>query len=45
MVKNRTSSFDLITFKINQNWDNVGYDYSICEYVITLINYSNSQMG
>jgi hypothetical protein len=31
-LKNRTSSFDLITFKINQNWDNgVGYDYSICD--------------
>jgi hypothetical protein len=28
--KQRTSSFDLITFKINQKWDNgVGYDYSV----------------
>jgi hypothetical protein len=27
-VKDRASSFDLILFKINQNWDNgVGYDY------------------
>lgn len=29
--KNRTSSFDLILFKIDQPWDNgVGYDYEIC---------------
>jgi hypothetical protein len=28
--KDRTSSFDLITFKLNQDWDNgVGYDYEI----------------
>jgi hypothetical protein len=28
--KQRTASFDLITFKINQEWDNgVGYDYSV----------------
>jgi hypothetical protein len=39
--KNRTSSFDLITFKINQNWDNgVGYDYSICDS--NNADYSNS---
>jgi hypothetical protein len=30
--KARASSFDLITFKINQFWDNgVGYDYDICD--------------
>lgn len=29
--KDRASSFDLIVFKINQNWDEgVGYDYEIC---------------
>jgi hypothetical protein len=29
--KTRTSSFDLILFKINEDWDNgVGYDYDVC---------------
>jgi len=29
--KKRTSSFDLILFTINQDWDNgVGYDYEVC---------------
>lgn len=29
--KTRTSSFDLILFKINEDWDNgVGYDYDAC---------------
>ena len=30
--KDRASSFDIILFRIDQDWDNgVGYDYSICE--------------
>ena len=33
--KDRASSFDLIAFKINQDWDNgVGYDYSLCNIVV-----------
>lgn len=33
--KDRASSFDLILFKINQDWDNgVGYDYSLCNIVV-----------
>ena len=29
--KSRTSSFDLILFKINEDWDNgVGYDFDVC---------------
>jgi hypothetical protein len=34
--KERASSFDLILFKITQDWDNgVGYDYTICDDLIT----------
>jgi hypothetical protein len=34
--KERASSFDLILFTINQDWDNgVGYDYNICDELIT----------
>jgi hypothetical protein len=34
--KERASSFDLVSFKINQEWDNgVGYDYTICDELIT----------
>jgi len=31
-TKKRTSSFDLILFRIDQDWDNgVGYDYEVCD--------------
>ena len=34
--KERASSFDLILFTINQDWDNgVGYDYNVCDELIT----------
>lgn len=40
--KQRTSSFDLITFKINQEWDNgVGYDYSVPILMTGEAAYSN----
>jgi hypothetical protein len=40
--KARASSFDLITFKINQFWDNgVGYDYDICDNLDGDCAYSN----
>jgi hypothetical protein len=33
--KDRTSSFNLILFKINQNWcEGVGYDYESCELLL-----------
>lgn len=42
-TKCRTSSFDLITFKINQDWDNgVGYDYDICDLINGECAFSNS---
>jgi len=32
--KERTCSFDLIVFKVNQFWDNgVGYDYDVCDFI------------
>lgn len=32
-TKQRANSFDLIVFKINQEWDNgVGYDYDYCDF-------------
>ncbi len=40
--KQRTSSFDLIAFKINQDWDNgVGYDYTICGLLNGCCAFSN----
>jgi hypothetical protein len=40
--KDRASSFDLILFKINQNWDNgVGYDYEVPSLMIGDGAYSN----
>lgn len=40
--KARASSFDLITFKINQFWDNgVGYDYDICDNLAGNCAFSN----
>jgi hypothetical protein len=40
--KDRASSFDLILFKVNQNWDNgVGYDYEIPIVVIGETAFSN----
>ncbi len=40
--KQRTSSFDLIAFKINQDWDNgVGYDYTICGILNGCCAFSN----
>ena len=52
-AKKRASSFDLITFKINQDWDNgVGYDYEIPiliggddAYANTASNWVNAQTG
>ena len=52
-AKKRASSFDLITFKVNQNWDNgVGYDYEIPilisgddAYSNTASNWFNAQTG
>ena len=52
-TKKRASSFDLITFKINQDWDNgVGYDYAIPiliggddAYANTASNWVNAQTG
>jgi len=39
--KDRTSSFDLIVFKIGQPWDNgVGYDYDIANTLTGNISYS-----
>lgn len=51
--KDRTSSFDLIAFKINQNWDNgVGYEYAIpivtygdVAFSNVASNWVNSQTG
>lgn len=41
--KQRTASFDLIAFKINQEWDNgVGYDYSVPILMVGSAAYSNS---
>ena len=41
-AKARASSFDLITFKVNQFWDNgVGYDYDICDNLDFDCAYSN----
>lgn len=41
--KDRACSFDLILFKINQEWDNgVGYDYGICEFIGVDCGFSNS---
>jgi hypothetical protein len=41
--KQRTASFDLIAFKINQEWDNgVGYDYSVPILMAGSAAYSNS---
>jgi hypothetical protein len=41
--KQRTASFDLITFKINQEWDNgVGYDYSVPILMTGNAAFSNS---
>jgi len=32
-TKKRANSFDLILFKVNQEWDNgVGYDYDFCDF-------------
>jgi len=40
--KDRASSFDLILFKINQDWDNgVGYDYQICNIITGECAFSN----
>lgn len=40
--KDRTTSFDLILFKINQDWDNgVGYDYDIPILIFGESAYSN----
>lgn len=40
--KQRTSSFDLIAFKINQDWDNgVGYDYAMCGILNGCCAFSN----
>ena len=40
--KARASSFDLITFKINQFWDNgVGYDYDVCDNLLGDCAFSN----
>jgi hypothetical protein len=40
--KQRTTSFDLIAFKINQEWDNgVGYDYSVPVLMAGSAAYSN----
>ncbi len=40
--KDRASSFDLILFTINQNWDNgVGYDYEICGLLTGECAFSN----
>jgi hypothetical protein len=40
--KQRTTSFDLIAFKINQEWDNgVGYDYSVPVLMVGSAAYSN----
>jgi hypothetical protein len=51
--KERTTSFDLITFKINQEWDNgVGYDYGLpllsygdSAFFVGPSNWVNSQTG
>lgn len=41
--KQRTCSFDLLAFKVNQYWDNgVGYDYDVCDIVDGDCAYSNS---
>ena len=43
--KNRSSSFDLILFEINEHWDNgVGYDYDACNIIngCSSISYSPS---
>lgn len=41
--KQRTTSFDLILFKINQSWDEgVGYDYASCSYVGGVESVDNS---
>jgi hypothetical protein len=41
--KCRASSFDLILFKIDQNWDNgVGYDYQVCDLINGDCAFSNS---
>ncbi len=40
--KDRASSFDLIVFEINQDWDNgVGYDYEIPTLIVGNSAYSN----
>lgn len=40
--KERSCSFDLIVFKLNQFWDNgVGYDYGACDYIIGDCAFSN----
>jgi hypothetical protein len=42
-TKTRTSSFDLILFEINQDWDNgVGYDYEIPTLTNGQCSFSNS---
>jgi len=42
-TKKRTSSFDLIAFKINQDWDNgVGYDFEICGLINGECAFSNA---
>jgi hypothetical protein len=42
-TKDRATSFDLILFKISQDWDNgVGYDYSAMNYVNCDNSFSNS---
>lgn len=41
--KQRTCSFDLLAFKVNQYWDNgIGYDYDVCDIVDGDCAYSNS---
>ncbi len=40
--KDRASSFDLIVFKVEQDWDNgVGYDYTVCDLLFGDCAFSN----